>query len=63
MLGLWERPRERVFPQHFAFEVGLQDLPNLVTRLEQRGIEFRLLPAAYHGSHGVWLYSGRVDLL
>ena len=41
MLGLWERPRERVFPQHFAFEVGLEDLPDLVARLEQRGIEFR----------------------
>jgi catechol 2,3-dioxygenase-like lactoylglutathione lyase family enzyme len=41
MLGLWERPRERVFPQHFAFEVGLQDLPDLVVRLEGRGIEFR----------------------
>lgn len=41
MLGLWERPRERVLPQHFAFEVGLEDLPDLVARLEQRGIEFR----------------------
>jgi catechol 2,3-dioxygenase-like lactoylglutathione lyase family enzyme len=41
MLGLWERPRERVFPQHVAFEVGLQDLSELVARLEQRGIEFR----------------------
>jgi lactoylglutathione lyase len=41
MLGLWERPRERVVPQHLAFEVGLQELPDLVARLEQRGIEFR----------------------
>jgi len=41
MLGLWERPRERVFPQHVAFEVGLQDLPGLVARLELQGIEFR----------------------
>jgi lactoylglutathione lyase len=41
MLGLWERPRERVLPQHLAFEVGLQDLPDLVARLEQRGVEFR----------------------
>jgi catechol 2,3-dioxygenase-like lactoylglutathione lyase family enzyme len=41
MLGLWERPRERVFAQHFAFEVGLEELPDLVARLEQRGVEFR----------------------
>lgn len=41
MLGLWERPPERVFPQHFAFRVGLQELPDLVAGLEQRGITFR----------------------
>lgn len=41
MLGLWERARERIVPQHFAFEVGLRDLPDLVARLEQRGVEFR----------------------
>jgi lactoylglutathione lyase len=41
MLGLWERPPERVSPQHLAFEVRLQDLPDLVARLEQRGIGFR----------------------
>jgi extradiol dioxygenase family protein len=41
MLGLWERQRERVLPQHFGFEVRLQELPALVTRLGKRGIEFR----------------------
>ncbi len=41
MLGLWERPRGRVFPQHFAFEVGLHDLPALVARLVQQGVELR----------------------
>jgi len=41
MLGLWERQRDRVLPQHFAFEVSLQELPGAVARLGQRGIEFR----------------------
>lgn len=41
LLGLWERPRDRVRPQHFAFEVGGDELPALVAQLEQQGIEFR----------------------
>lgn len=41
MLGLWERPSESIRTQHFAFEVGLRDLPAMVAQLEQRGIEFR----------------------
>ena len=41
LLGLWERPRDQIRPQHFAFEVGLDELPALVGRLEEQGIEFR----------------------
>jgi lactoylglutathione lyase len=41
MLGLWERDRRAIQPQHCAFEVGLQDFPGLVARLEGRGVEFR----------------------
>jgi len=41
MLGLWERDRQDIRTQHCAFEVGLQELPELVARLVQRGIEFR----------------------
>lgn len=41
LLGLWERPRTHIRTQHFAFEVGLEELPALVSRLEERGIEFR----------------------
>jgi lactoylglutathione lyase len=41
LLGLWERPREQIRPQHFAFEVGLPELPVLVSRLEEHGIELR----------------------
>jgi catechol 2,3-dioxygenase-like lactoylglutathione lyase family enzyme len=41
MPGLWERPSERIHTQHFAFEVGLQDLPAMMAELTQQGIEFR----------------------
>jgi catechol 2,3-dioxygenase-like lactoylglutathione lyase family enzyme len=42
LLGLWERDRQDIRTQHLAFEVGLQELGELVARLEQqRGIEFR----------------------
>jgi lactoylglutathione lyase len=41
MLGLWERGREGIRPQHCAFEVGLEELPRVVARLEARGVEFR----------------------
>ena len=41
LLGLWERPRELVRPQHFAFEVELHELPALVSRLAGKGIQFR----------------------
>lgn len=41
MLGLWERPRETVRTQHFAFELGLEELPAKVAELERRGVAFR----------------------
>jgi catechol 2,3-dioxygenase-like lactoylglutathione lyase family enzyme len=41
MLGLWERPSEHIHPQHFAFEVGLQELPAMVAELTRQGIELR----------------------
>jgi catechol 2,3-dioxygenase-like lactoylglutathione lyase family enzyme len=41
VLGLWERPRDQIRPQHFAFEVGLDELPELVARIEKQGVEFR----------------------
>jgi hypothetical protein len=37
----WERPRDRIRAQHFAFEVELHELPALVSRFEEQGIEFR----------------------
>jgi catechol 2,3-dioxygenase-like lactoylglutathione lyase family enzyme len=41
MLGLWERPGEAIRTQHFAFEVGLDELPAKVAELERRGVELR----------------------
>jgi lactoylglutathione lyase len=41
MLGLWERPGEAIRTQHFAFEVGLEELPAKVAELERRGVELR----------------------
>lgn len=35
MLGLWEHPSERIHTQHFAFEVGAQDLPAMMAELAQ----------------------------
>jgi lactoylglutathione lyase len=41
MLGLWERPGEHIRTQHFAFEVGLPQLPVMVAELTRRGVVFR----------------------
>jgi catechol 2,3-dioxygenase-like lactoylglutathione lyase family enzyme len=41
MLGLWERPPEHIRTQHFAFELGLQELPGMVAALQHRGVAFR----------------------
>ncbi|MGH7177567.1 MAG: VOC family protein [Tepidisphaeraceae bacterium] len=42
MLGLWEKPREQVLPQHFAFRVTIDDvLNNSVAWLKRRGLECR----------------------
>jgi catechol 2,3-dioxygenase-like lactoylglutathione lyase family enzyme len=41
MLGLWERTRQRVLPQHVAFEVGREELPVLAADLVERGVELR----------------------
>ncbi len=41
MLGLWERPREHIRTQHFAFQIDLQELAGTVAGLTQRGVEFR----------------------
>jgi lactoylglutathione lyase len=41
LLGLWERARDLIRPQHFAFEVEAHELPVLVSRLAQQGVQFR----------------------
>ena len=41
MLGLWERPPERVVPQHLAFEVGLDELRSLAIAMDGQGVELR----------------------
>jgi len=41
LLGLWERARSHIRPQHFAFEVELHELAGLVSRLQEQGIVFR----------------------
>jgi len=41
MLGLWERPRDGIRPQHFAFELALTDMPSATALLEQQGVAFR----------------------
>jgi catechol 2,3-dioxygenase-like lactoylglutathione lyase family enzyme len=39
MLGLWERPAERIRPQHFAFRASVEDvLHRAVPYLRQRGL-------------------------
>ena len=40
-LGLWERPADRIFTQHFAFEIELRRLDRVISDLQSRGIEFR----------------------
>ena len=39
MLGVWEKPAAEVLPQHFAFEVALDDLPAAIAGLKANGIE------------------------
>jgi lactoylglutathione lyase len=41
MMGLWERPSDRIRPQHFAFEVTLADMPGTMRMLHEQGISFR----------------------
>jgi catechol 2,3-dioxygenase-like lactoylglutathione lyase family enzyme len=39
MLGLWEKPHEQVFPQHFAFRATVDDIVNrAVPWLKERGL-------------------------
>lgn len=38
MLGLWEKPREEIFPLHYAFEVDLDQLEPTANRLREAGI-------------------------
>lgn len=39
MLGLWEKPREKVHHQHIAFEVPLEKLFDAIGYLRESGIE------------------------
>ena len=39
MLGLWEKPKDKILPQHFAFEVSLDRLEFVAERLRGRGVE------------------------
>lgn len=41
MLGLWERLFEPIRIQHFAFEIGLEELPAKIAELERRGVQLR----------------------
>jgi lactoylglutathione lyase len=41
MLGLWERAAAPIRAQHFAFEVSLEELPTLTSKLSARGIQVR----------------------
>jgi len=42
MLGLWEKPREQVLPQHFAFRATIDDVVhNSVAWLNERGLPCR----------------------
>src|SRR5215218_899878 len=39
MLGLWEKPADRIRPQHFAFRAGIEDiLTHAVPYLNERGL-------------------------
>lgn len=40
-LGLWEKPRDAIIRQHFAFEVPLADLPQAIAALKDAHIELR----------------------
>lgn len=41
MIGVWEKPAGQVFPQHYAFRCGVDDVLNhSVSYLKQRGLGF-----------------------
>jgi catechol 2,3-dioxygenase-like lactoylglutathione lyase family enzyme len=39
MLGIWELPHDKMRKNHFAFQVGYEDIKNAVQWLKERGIE------------------------
>jgi lactoylglutathione lyase len=41
MLGLWERSGQDIRPQHFAFEIGVEELPARIAELARKGVELR----------------------
>jgi lactoylglutathione lyase len=41
MLGLWERSGQQIRPQHFAFEVALEELPGRIAELAGKGVTLR----------------------
>jgi lactoylglutathione lyase len=41
MLGLWEKPPEKIVVQHFAFEVRLDDLDRVMEAAREQRIELR----------------------
>ena len=41
VLGLWERPADRINVQHFAFELGWLEMLSVIADLDRRGIELR----------------------
>jgi catechol 2,3-dioxygenase-like lactoylglutathione lyase family enzyme len=39
MVGLWEKPEERIPPQHIAFEVARANLAKSIERLKRMGVQ------------------------
>ena len=38
MLGLWEKPKDKVFEQHFAFEIETSDMDAAIANLQSKNV-------------------------
>ncbi len=41
MLGLWEKPQDQVFVEHFAFRTSLDHMKTIRSYLRERGLAYR----------------------
>ena len=41
MLGVWEKPPDQIQPQHFAFEIEVDDMQPMIAALHEKGVATR----------------------